>query len=89
MMFDPPQSEDTVWNLPIHIPIVNWRYYDSSDVHCLTLHNETAIYMLAKRSYPLSEEVCSMMLKKKLFSQNTKVKKKLVQSIEEKAGSQD
>ncbi|GJW20092.1 hypothetical protein Tco_0030714 [Tanacetum coccineum] len=45
IMFDPPQSEDTVW-----------------------------------------KEVCSMMLKKKLFAQNTEVKKKLVKSIEKKAG---
>ncbi|GJW53780.1 hypothetical protein Tco_0097865 [Tanacetum coccineum] len=86
IMFDPPQSEDTVWSLPMHIPIVNWRYYDSCNVHCLNLHNTTAIYMLAERSYPLSEEVCRMMLKKKLFAQNTEVKKKLVKSIEKKAG---
>ncbi|GJV46863.1 T-complex protein 1 subunit beta [Tanacetum coccineum] len=32
IMFDPPQSEDTVWSLPMHIPIVNWRYYDSCNV---------------------------------------------------------
>ncbi|GJV50289.1 hypothetical protein Tco_1440501 [Tanacetum coccineum] len=75
IMFDPPQSEDTVWSLPMHIPIVNWRYYDSCNVHCLNLHNTTTIYMLAERSYPLSEEVCRMMLKKKLFAQNNKVKK--------------
>ncbi|GKA97456.1 hypothetical protein Tco_0825350 [Tanacetum coccineum] len=41
--------------------------------------------MLAERSYPLSEEVCRMMLKKKLFSQNIEVKKKLVKLIEKKA----
>ncbi|GJY84069.1 hypothetical protein Tco_0497445, partial [Tanacetum coccineum] len=41
IMFDPPQSEDTVWSLPMHIPIVNWRYYDSCNVHCLNLHNTT------------------------------------------------
>ncbi|GJU47396.1 hypothetical protein Tco_1204662 [Tanacetum coccineum] len=52
MIFDPPQSEDIVWGLPMHIPIVNWR----------------------------------MMLKRKLFDQNTEVKKKLVRSIEKKAG---
>ncbi|GJW79979.1 putative ribonuclease H-like domain-containing protein [Tanacetum coccineum] len=86
IMFDPPQSEDTVWSLPMHIPIVNWRYYESCNVHCLNLHNTTAIYMLAERSYPLSEEVCTMMLKKKLFAQNTEVKKKLVKSIEKKVG---
>ncbi|GKE14547.1 hypothetical protein Tco_1422124, partial [Tanacetum coccineum] len=86
IMFDPPQSKDTVWSLPMHIPIVNWRYYDSCNVHCLNLHNTTTIYMLAERSYPLSEEECSMMLKKKLFAQNTKVKKRLVKSIKKKAG---
>ncbi|GKA88122.1 hypothetical protein Tco_0809886 [Tanacetum coccineum] len=86
IMFDPPQSEDIVWSLPMHIPIVNWRYYDSCNVLCLNLHNTTAIYMLVERSYPLSEEVCRMMLKKKLFAQNTEVKKKLVKSIEKKAG---
>ncbi|GJU54819.1 hypothetical protein Tco_1228533 [Tanacetum coccineum] len=89
IMFDPPQSEDTVWSLPMHIPIVNWRYYDSCNVHCLNLHNTTTIYMLAERSYPLSEEVCRMMLKKKLFAQNNEVKKKLVKSIEKKAGIKD
>ncbi|GJR63894.1 hypothetical protein Tco_0009959 [Tanacetum coccineum] len=89
IMFDPPQSEDTVWSLPMHIPIVNWRYYDSCNVHCLNLHNTTTIYMLAGRSYPLSEEVCRMMLKKKLFAQNNKVKKNLVKSIEKKAGIKD
>ncbi|GJV23956.1 hypothetical protein Tco_1376651 [Tanacetum coccineum] len=86
IMFDPPQSEDTVWSLPMHIPIVNWRYYDSCNVHCLNLHNTTAIYMLVGMSYPLSEEVCRMMLKKNFFAQNTEVKKKLVKSIEKKAG---
>ncbi|GJY97055.1 hypothetical protein Tco_0513965 [Tanacetum coccineum] len=58
-----------------HLIRANQR--DSCNVHCLNLHNTTTIYMLAERSYPLSEEVCSMMLKKKLFAQNTEVKKKL------------
>ncbi|GJS21417.1 retrovirus-related pol polyprotein from transposon TNT 1-94 [Tanacetum coccineum] len=44
IMFDPPQSEDSVWSLPMHIPIVNWRYYDSCNVHCLNLHNTTNGY---------------------------------------------
>ncbi|GKC79000.1 hypothetical protein Tco_1129774 [Tanacetum coccineum] len=35
---------------------------------------------------PPQKEVCRMMLKKKLFAQNTEVKKKLVKSIEKKAG---
>ncbi|GJU48780.1 hypothetical protein Tco_1218335 [Tanacetum coccineum] len=57
IMFDPPQSEDTVWSLPMHIPIVNWRYYDSCNVYCLNLHNTTAIYMWLKVIYLVRRSV--------------------------------
>ncbi|GJT13893.1 hypothetical protein Tco_0860935 [Tanacetum coccineum] len=50
IMFDPPQSEDTVWSLPMHIPIVNWRYRTAKD----------------HKTYPLSAEMCKAMLDKKL-----------------------
>ncbi|GJW14808.1 hypothetical protein Tco_0018941 [Tanacetum coccineum] len=61
IMFDPPQSEDILWSLPMHIPIVNWRYYDSCNVHCLNLHNITTLHVGGK-SISLSEEVteCEM-----------------------------
>ncbi|GJS25012.1 hypothetical protein Tco_0453644 [Tanacetum coccineum] len=45
--------------------ILNWRYYDSYGVHCLTLE-AAIIYMLTERRYPLSSDACQAMLDMKL-----------------------
>ncbi|GKA90669.1 hypothetical protein Tco_0812539 [Tanacetum coccineum] len=45
--------------------MLNWRYYDSCGVHCLTLE-AAVIYMLTKRKYPLSSDACQAMLDMKL-----------------------
>ncbi|GJS24544.1 hypothetical protein Tco_0453176 [Tanacetum coccineum] len=64
-MFEPPLSEDAIWSLPLQQKMLNWRYYDSCGVHCLTLE-ATVIYMLAEREYPLSSDACQAMLDMKL-----------------------
>ncbi|GJU98370.1 hypothetical protein Tco_1327641 [Tanacetum coccineum] len=64
-MFDPPLSDDAIWSWPLQQKIVNWRYYDSCAIHCLTLDAST-IYMLADRKYPLSKDACQVMLNMKL-----------------------
>ncbi|GKE99827.1 hypothetical protein Tco_0023178, partial [Tanacetum coccineum] len=64
-MFDPPLSDDAIWSWPLQQKMVNWRYYDSCVVHCLTLDAST-IYMLADRKYPLSKDACQAMLNIKL-----------------------
>ncbi|GJU36812.1 hypothetical protein Tco_1185166 [Tanacetum coccineum] len=64
-MFDPPLSDDVIWSLPLQQKMINWRYYPSCAVHCLTLDAST-IYMLADRKYPLSKDACQVMLKMKL-----------------------
>ncbi|GJV90043.1 putative ribonuclease H-like domain-containing protein [Tanacetum coccineum] len=64
-MFDPPLSDDAIWSWPLQQKMVNWRYYDSCAVHCLTLDAST-IYMLADRKYPLSKDACQAMLNMKL-----------------------
>ncbi|GJY99357.1 hypothetical protein Tco_0516787 [Tanacetum coccineum] len=56
-MFDPPLSDDAIWSLPLQQKIINWRYYPTCVVHCLTLDAST-IYMLADRKYPLSKDAC-------------------------------
>ncbi|GJY58628.1 hypothetical protein Tco_0458520 [Tanacetum coccineum] len=56
-MFDPPISDDEIWSLPLQQKMINWRYYPSCAVHCLTL-DDTTIYMLADRKYPLSKDAC-------------------------------
>ncbi|GJW33841.1 hypothetical protein Tco_0053873 [Tanacetum coccineum] len=65
-MFDPPLSDDAIWSLPLQQKMINWRYYPSCAVHCLTLDAST-IYMLADRKYPLSKDACQVMLKMKLL----------------------
>ncbi|GJY63238.1 hypothetical protein Tco_0464698 [Tanacetum coccineum] len=58
-MFDPPISDDEIWSLPLQQKMINWRYYPSCAVHCLTL-DDTTIYMLADRKYPLSKDDCQV-----------------------------
>ncbi|GJY00674.1 hypothetical protein Tco_0358826 [Tanacetum coccineum] len=45
--------------------IISWRYYESCRVHCLNLESMD-IYTLIERTYPLSAEMCKVMLDKKL-----------------------
>ncbi|GKB80458.1 hypothetical protein Tco_0947353 [Tanacetum coccineum] len=66
-MFDPPLSEDTIWSLLLQQKILNWRYYSSCIVHCLTL-DASRIYMLAEKKYLLSQNACQVMLEKKLLN---------------------
>ncbi|GJY51995.1 hypothetical protein Tco_0442842 [Tanacetum coccineum] len=58
-------SEDAIWSLPLQQKMLNWRYYDSCRVHCLTLE-AAVIYMLTERKYPLSFDACQAMLDMKL-----------------------
>ncbi|GJX08982.1 hypothetical protein Tco_0198841 [Tanacetum coccineum] len=85
-MFDPPLSDDAIWSLPLQQKIINWRYYPTCDVHCLTLDAST-IYMLADRKYPLSKDACQVMLKMKLLDGTMdEVCYQLLKMIEKQAG---
>ncbi|GJX97989.1 hypothetical protein Tco_0355008, partial [Tanacetum coccineum] len=85
-MFDPPLSDDAIWSLPLQQKMINWRYYSSCAVHCLTLDAST-IYMLADRKYPLSKDACKVMLKMKLLDGTMdEVCYQLLKMIEKQAG---
>ncbi|GJZ20890.1 hypothetical protein Tco_0557929 [Tanacetum coccineum] len=85
-MFDPPLSDDAIWSLPLQQKIINWRYYPTCAVHCLTLDAST-IYMLADRKYPLSKDACQVMLKMKLLDGTMdEVCYQLLKKIEKQAG---
>ncbi|GKB83223.1 hypothetical protein Tco_0950118, partial [Tanacetum coccineum] len=85
-MFDPPLSDDAIWSLPLQQKIINWRYYPTCAVNCLTLDAST-IYMLADRKYPLSKDVCQVMLKMKLLNGTMdEVCYQLLKMIEKQAG---
>ncbi|GJU95562.1 hypothetical protein Tco_1320318 [Tanacetum coccineum] len=85
-MFDLPLNEDVIWSLPLQQKMISWRYYDKCAVHCLTLE-ACNIYMLADRKYPLSKDVCQVMLKMKLLDgKMNEVCYKLLKMIEKQAG---
>ncbi|GJW11156.1 hypothetical protein Tco_1576983 [Tanacetum coccineum] len=65
-MFEEPLSTDHVWSELGQQKIISWRYYDTCRVHCLNLESMD-IYMLSERKYPLSADVCQIMLKMKLL----------------------
>ncbi|GJX96671.1 hypothetical protein Tco_0352469 [Tanacetum coccineum] len=65
-MFEEPLSTDILqWSELGQQRIISWRYYESCRVHCLNLESMD-IYMLIERTYPLSAEMCKVMLDKKL-----------------------
>ncbi|GKE13103.1 hypothetical protein Tco_1416654, partial [Tanacetum coccineum] len=75
-MFDPPLSDDAIWGLQLQQKMINWRYYPSCAVHCLTLDDTT-----------LSKDACQVMLKMKLLDGTTdEVCYQLLKMIEKQAG---
>ncbi|GJR33520.1 hypothetical protein Tco_1209204 [Tanacetum coccineum] len=85
-MFVPLLSDDAIWSLPLQQKIINWRYYPTCAVHCLTL-DASNIYMLADRKYPLSKDACQVMLKMKLLDGTMDgVCYQLLKMIEKQAG---
>ncbi|GJX65842.1 hypothetical protein Tco_0300185 [Tanacetum coccineum] len=62
-MFEEPLSTDPIWSELGQQRIISWRYYESCRVHCLNLESMD-IYMLIERTYPLSAEMCKVMLDK-------------------------
>ncbi|GJS82137.1 hypothetical protein Tco_0748678 [Tanacetum coccineum] len=85
-MFEEPLSTDPIWSELGQQRIISWRYYESCRVHCLNLESMD-IYMLIERTYPLSAEMCKVMLDKKL--QGGKPDEncyKMLKMMEKKAG---
>ncbi|GKC90274.1 hypothetical protein Tco_1150923, partial [Tanacetum coccineum] len=79
-------NDDAIWSLPLQQKIINWRYYPTCAIHCLTLGAST-IYMLADRKYPFSKDACQVMLKMKLLDRTMdEVCYQLLKMIEKQAG---
>ncbi|GKE94324.1 hypothetical protein Tco_1579179, partial [Tanacetum coccineum] len=87
-MFDPPSEEDDIWKLPHQPKVLNWRYFHSCAVHCLTLE-AAHIYVLTDVKYPLPPRVCKAMLEKKLLGdRKDEVCYQLLKLIEKQAQQQ-
>ncbi|GJT93769.1 hypothetical protein Tco_1082614 [Tanacetum coccineum] len=61
-----PDKEDEIWKNQHEYNVIRWILYDFCGIHILLMQNGIAIHMLTEKKYPLSQEMISKMLKKKL-----------------------
>ncbi|GKB42555.1 zinc finger, CCHC-type containing protein [Tanacetum coccineum] len=61
-----PDEEDEVWRNQHEYNLISWRLSDSSGIHILLMNNGIAIYMMIEKKYPLTQEMLSKMLSRKL-----------------------
>ncbi|GJV64004.1 ribonuclease H-like domain-containing protein [Tanacetum coccineum] len=61
-----PDEDDEIWKDHHEYNLISWRLCDFCGIHILLMENGLAIHMLTEKTYPLSQEMISKMLKKKL-----------------------
>ncbi|GJS34583.1 putative ribonuclease H-like domain-containing protein [Tanacetum coccineum] len=61
-----PNEDDEIWKNQHQYNVLSWSLYDFCGIHILLMENGMAIHMLTEKKYPLSQEMISKMLKKKL-----------------------
>ncbi|GJY41749.1 putative reverse transcriptase domain-containing protein [Tanacetum coccineum] len=61
-LFEP----DEIWKDQHEYKLLSWRLYDFSGIHILLMENGLAIHMLTEKKYPLSQEMLTKMLSRKL-----------------------
>ncbi|GJZ23808.1 hypothetical protein Tco_0561267, partial [Tanacetum coccineum] len=65
-----PDNEDEIWRDQHEYNLLSWRLCDFCGIHILLMDNGLAIHMLTKKKYPLSQEMLSKMLSRKLEPRN-------------------
>ncbi|GJY87633.1 hypothetical protein Tco_0502261 [Tanacetum coccineum] len=61
-----PNADDELWKNLHQYNLISWSLYDFCGIHMLLMDNRMAIHMLTEKKYPLSQEMISKMLKKRL-----------------------
>ncbi|GKA59116.1 hypothetical protein Tco_0758429 [Tanacetum coccineum] len=61
-----PDEDDEIWKDQHESNLISWRLCDFCGIHILLMENGLAIHMLTEKKYPLSQEMISKMLNKKL-----------------------
>ncbi|GKD91757.1 hypothetical protein Tco_1367264, partial [Tanacetum coccineum] len=59
-------EDDEIWRDQHEYNLLSWRLYDFCGIHILLMDNGLAIHMLTEKKYPLSQEMLSKMLSRKL-----------------------
>ncbi|GJW00073.1 reverse transcriptase domain, reverse transcriptase zinc-binding domain protein [Tanacetum coccineum] len=61
-----PDEEDEVRRHQHEYNLISWRLFDSCGIHNLLMDNRIAIHMMIEKKYPLTQEMLSKMLSRKL-----------------------
>ncbi|GJT43240.1 hypothetical protein Tco_0951955 [Tanacetum coccineum] len=61
-----PDEESEIWMNQNEYNLISWSLCDFCGVHILLMQNGIAIHMLTEKKYPLSQEMISKMLNKRL-----------------------
>ncbi|GJR60612.1 hypothetical protein Tco_1502774 [Tanacetum coccineum] len=61
-----PDEDDEIWKDQHEYNLLSWRLCDFCGIHILLLENRLAIHMLTEKKYPLSQEMLTKMLSRKL-----------------------
>ncbi|GKB30042.1 hypothetical protein Tco_0869443 [Tanacetum coccineum] len=61
-----PNEEDEIWKNQQEYNLISWRLFDSCGIHILRMHTGIAIHMLIDKKYPLTQEMLSRMLNRRL-----------------------
>ncbi|GJY70532.1 hypothetical protein Tco_0474235 [Tanacetum coccineum] len=61
-----PNEEDEIWKNQQDYNLISWRLFDSCGVHVLLMNNVVAIHMMIEKKYPLTQEILSRMLNRRL-----------------------
>ncbi|GJQ98776.1 hypothetical protein Tco_0521761 [Tanacetum coccineum] len=63
-----PSEEDEIWKNQQDYNLISWRLFDSCGVHVLLMDTGISIHMLVENTYPLTQEMLSRMLNRRLES---------------------
>ncbi|GJW65549.1 hypothetical protein Tco_0117433 [Tanacetum coccineum] len=61
-----PSEEDEIWKAQQDYTLISWRLYDSCGTHLLLMYTGITIHMLVEKKYPLTQEMLSRMLSRRL-----------------------
>ncbi|GKB39223.1 hypothetical protein Tco_0884165 [Tanacetum coccineum] len=61
-----PNKEDEIWKSQQDYNLISWRLFDSCGVHVLLMNTGVTIHMMIEKKYPLTQEMLSRMLHRRL-----------------------
>ncbi|GJZ41456.1 hypothetical protein Tco_0588342 [Tanacetum coccineum] len=61
-----PNEEDEIWKNQQDYNLISKRLFDSCGIHILLMHTGIAIHMIIEKKYPITQEMLSRMLSRRL-----------------------